>query len=356
MVSLIQNRSNNDEIDILKVNELRKIIDDIKMRNIDVCIMALDSKNKMKQIVILDSGIFTREESVMIYDHEAHYKWTQAYPHGYAKNDIYSPYGYNEVRQSMTGIGTTISEVVGDNKPLMIVPSIRLSNIPYNIFLINEQIKGGERPIAVTPSLSWLCSSLNNKREKTKRNISWIPQSDDEHDALAILLEEMTPILSEHNIEIKQNATYINESGNYDIAIIGAHGSIYKENEFLRVVSNGREINLSTRDFALRYKNSKLVILFMCSGGRLDENPFSASTIGLPHILLHLGCRAVIASPWPIQPSIAQYWLTEFLKQYKSGTTVIEANFYANKSVASEMNHPMAALAMHLYGDPFTHF
>ena len=43
--------------------------------------------------------------------------------------------------------------------------------------------------------------------------------------------------------------------------------------------------------------NVGVVILFVCSGGRLDAHPNENTTIGLTKQLLGKGCRAVIAPP-----------------------------------------------------------
>lgn len=66
------------------------------------------------------------------------------------------------------------------------------------------------------------------------------------------------------------------------------------------MVADERSTRLTARDVAAKLHGSQIVVLFVCSGGRLDPHPYASSTVGLPQLLLDYGCRTVIASPWPI--------------------------------------------------------
>jgi hypothetical protein len=98
---------------------------------------------------------------------------------------------------------------------------------------------------------------------------------------------------------------------------------------------------------------TNIVILFVCSGGRLDQDPFTQSSIGLPFELLNQGCRSVIASSYPLDVRVAIIWLEEFLKNFNEGNTLIKSNYLANQVVATKLNYnPLHSFALNVYGDP----
>ena len=69
-------------------------------------------------------------------------------------------------------------------------------------------------------------------------------------------------------------------------------------------------------------------------------------------MLLDRGCRAVIASPWPLDGNVPGNWLGRFLEAWEAGDTVLDANFKANRHVSERLG-PEAplCLAMSVYGD-----
>jgi hypothetical protein len=96
----------------------------------------------------------------------------------------------------------------------------------------------------------------------------------------------------------------------------------------------------------------ELVILFVCSGGRIDKNPWDNSTISLPKQLLNGGSRVVIASPWPLNVLVTYNWLGPFLRAWEAGATVLDATRMANDAVAIHFGDvPQYSLAMRVYGD-----
>jgi CHAT domain-containing protein len=100
-----------------------------------------------------------------------------------------------------------------------------------------------------------------------------------------------------------------------------------------------------------------IVILFVCSGGRADKHPAANTTIGLAKMLLDRGCTAVIASPWPLDPRVTYHWLPTFLEKWKAGSTLMDANFEANRIVAKGLGQdPAKCLAMTVFGDPVRTF
>ena len=94
------------------------------------------------------------------------------------------------------------------------------------------------------------------------------------------------------------------------------------------------------------------MVLFICSGGRLDSHPVAETTVGLVRQLFDQGCATVIASPWPLDSRVPSHWLPTFLKRWDAGDSAIEAAFAANQNVTKEMgDSPAKSLAMNVFGD-----
>ena len=138
-----------------------------------------------------------------------------------------------------------------------------------------------------------------------------------------------------------------------DLAIIGAHGDVdFHGKRFLRGADEGSQ-QFTASALASLAQDTLVAILFVCSGGRLDPHPFSPTAFGLPSAFLDAGCRAVVASPWPLDPNVARRWLPAFVKACDEGAPVIRAVYAANKAVwEATPAAPDHFLAMNLYGDP----
>lgn len=169
------------------------------------------------------------------------------------------------------------------------------------------------------------------------------------------LSEELAGTLTDYHIAISHDQGISSDLNDLDIAIVGAHGGLDDENEWFRVVADEGYGRFSAQDIAAKLRGTKVVILFVCSGGRLDHHPYSSATLGLSRMLLDYGCRVVLASPWPLDVRVAAFWLPAFLESFTGGERVVSANYIANKRVAERFDpHPMLSLAMNLFGDPST--
>ena len=137
-----------------------------------------------------------------------------------------------------------------------------------------------------------------------------------------------------------------------EIAVIAAHGSIVPEGRYFQLISDDSGLRVPASDLARKLRNTGVVILFVCSGGRADKHPASNTTVGLAKQLLDRGCSAVIASPWPLDARVTYHWLPEFLRCWTLGQPVIDASFSANEAVAAALgDDPARCLAMSVYGD-----
>jgi hypothetical protein len=135
--------------------------------------------------------------------------------------------------------------------------------------------------------------------------------------------------------------------------VIAAHGGILPEGRFIQRLSDEANLAVYPAALASAVEGSSVVILFVCSGGRIDSHPTGETTVGLVKELLDQGCSTVIASPWPLNVGVPPHWLPVFIQEWMTGKTPIEATFLANKNVEKMLgDSPLECLAMNVFGDP----
>ncbi|HEX8320459.1 hypothetical protein [Longimicrobium sp.] len=126
-----------------------------------------------------------------------------------------------------------------------------------------------------------------------------------------------------------------------------------EEKRFFRVVADDSDVKITPAALAGSLGGVGTVVLFVCSGGRIDKHPGSSAVLGMAKRLLTSGCRAVVAPTWPLEVSVPGVWLPGFLAEWERGTPVIDACFAANTAARAEFGwNPKRCLAMTVYGDP----
>jgi hypothetical protein len=333
-------------------DELENFTKSVSTTGIDVHSIGVSDLGKLVRVSATDEKTSVTVEPVNVFDVKAHHDWAKTLPYGYLNFPTDDPFGWNNVEQSLAGIGLSIAN---DNRPTLLIPDVRLQNIPPNLILVEERCAGQAIPMAAAPSLTWLKGIRSVDYVPNGRRTAWIPASTDV--ALIRLADELGETLRDNQFTLAQDPAIPPAMSNSDIAIIGAHGGLQPGDEWFRAVTDEVSVRFSARDIAAKLHGSAVVILFVCSGGRLDHHPFASAGVGLSRLLLDYGCRTVIASPWPLEVRVAWHWLTPFLRSYLAGESVIVANHTANKAVAAQLNsHPMLSLAMNVFGDPLTSF
>lgn len=73
--------------------------------------------------------------------------------------------------------------------------------------------------------------------------------------------------------------------------------------------------------------------------------------VSLVSHLLSRGCRAVVASPWPLETLVPPHWLPAFLSSWDNGARLIDACYEANAAMLRHGQFPRRCLAMAVYGD-----
>jgi hypothetical protein len=332
--------------------DLASFAREISKDDITIHSIALTESGSLVRVTAAEGNLSVAIEPNNIFDYHAHKQWGKMYPYDYVNLALNDPLALNKVEQSLAGIGIS-RDCVG--QPILLVADVSLQNIPPNLLLIDGKIGGLDLPTAAVPSLTWLKAVRSSDLPLCKNRTAWIPASTVADDVLLRLSDDLNDTLANYDFSISNDPLIPVDMRNSGVAIIGAHGGLQAENEWFRVVADERSTRLTARDVAAKLHGSKIVVLFVCSGGRLDPHPYASSTVGLPQLLLDYGCRTVIASPWPMDVRVASVWLPEFLHSFEAGEKAIRANYQANRKVAERFSfHPTFCLAMNVFGDPFT--
>ncbi len=274
--------------------------------------------------------------------------WSADYPYKYGL--INRDDGNGEVYFSMGTLNLPLPAVTR----LLVVAQPALQQIPLNVALVDGEFAGMTTAIGAAPSLSWLRGVHALPRSEGSRRLAWIscsPESE-AYGTLEILYARLSPVFKQHGFETDISGAIPADTRGANLAVLTAHGQLSSEDRFIRRIADEQKFIESPLTLARALAGVELVILFVCSGGRVDRHPFANTTVSLPKMLLDRGCRAVVASPWPLDGNVPGNWLGRFLEAWEAGDTVIDANFKANRYVNERLG-PEAplCLAMSVYGD-----
>lgn len=273
--------------------------------------------------------------------------WQADYPHAY--RDVEA---FNEFYVSTDGIG--VSELP---ERAVVIASADLQGFPPNLLRIGPHLAGRDRRLAAAPSLSWLQASRRTPRNGDGRISAWIPDAQPEEGlpTLAILADRLAETFAAHGVVLSSGFEPPAALKGSDMMIVAAHGGVAEDKRFFRVVTDDVDLALASSTISGALEDIGVVVLFVCSGGRLDKHPGASATVGLVRRLLDNGCRAVVAPPWPLRTNVPPYWLPTFLDRWSASAAVIDACFDANCAVRAALgDDPATDLAMTVYGDPLT--
>lgn len=271
--------------------------------------------------------------------------WQAAYPYGYRNVQA-----FNEFYVSTDGIG--VSELP---ERAVIIASSDLQGFPPNLLRVGPDLAGRDRRLAAAPSLSWLQASRRTPWNGDGRISAWIPDAQPEEGlpTLAILAERLAETFVAHGVVLSSGFEPPAALKGSDMMIVAAHGGVAEDKRFFRVVTDDVDLALASSTISGALEGIGVVVLFVCSGGRLDKHPGASATVGLVRRLLDNGCRAVVAPPWPLRTNVPPYWLPTFLDRWSGSTALIDACFEANCAVRHALgDDPTTDLAMTVYGDP----
>jgi hypothetical protein len=274
-------------------------------------------------------------------------QWSETCPYGYA--DFKDP--LNLFYVSTDGLGLSLSPSPGT----VLVMDTSLQRLPPNLVRLGDEFAGRSTPIASAPSMSWLWTARQVSLPRTGRMKAWISTETVEgnNPALPMVAERLRACLERYKIALDTGASVPEDLNDSELVIIAAHGGILPEGRYIQRLSDDAVSAMHPVSLANAVRGSSIVILFVCSGGRVDPHPSGETTVGLVKELFHEGCLTVIASPWPLEVGVPAHWLPVFLEGWLAGGTPIEATFLANKAVEKRLgDSPLRCLAMNVFGDP----
>ena len=240
------------------------------------------------------------------------------------------------------------------NRPTIFVTDPLLQSIPPNLFLIDGEFVGRRVAVGSSPSLTWLHRAVTTDPARFGPPAAWISDSGGAAHwtaPLNVLAGRVADTLAAHAIPLNRSTEPAASLRGAEIAIIGAHGGLGGADRYFRVVADDARKQIAPDELTTALVGARVIVLFVCSGGRVDQHPFAQSTVGLPKQLVSAGAEAVIASPWPLDVRVPDYWLPVFLRAWEAGETLMEANFRANAKVAASTGSPEFGLAMTVYGN-----
>ncbi|HEX8211778.1 MAG TPA: CHAT domain-containing protein [Longimicrobium sp.] len=302
-------------------------------------------ERRLYRVIVEDGALGdTVEETDETFSVDRIGAWSVAYPYGYheaASQEFYT---------TTEGIGLSALPVRA-----VVVASTHLQGFPPNLLQISGELAGRGHRVAAAPSLTWLHAARSNPFVGDRRRLAWIPVGSrvEPFLALTVLTDLLRQTLEEHGVELSEGAEPPEGAAGAELVIVGAHGSVAEENRFFRVLRDDADMTITPASLSTSIAGVGTVILFVCSGGRLDHDPTASAVLGLAKRLLARGCRAVVAAPWPLEVVLPHQWLPTFLREWDKGVPVIDACYAANTAVRiSSQEDPKRYLAMTVYGDP----
>lgn len=275
-------------------------------------------------------------------------EWNKDYPYQYGL--IPRDHGNNDFYVSMSELDIPLPLT----SKLVVIAEPSLQQVPMNLVLVEDDFIGKVSAVGTTPSLTWLDAAQRHPSNHDGRRLAWISASDDPGVAgtLETILDRLLPTFEEFGIVADTSRRIPKGFSGAQMVVVTAHGSLTAEGRFIHKITDEEELIEAPLSLAQALAGVELVILFVCSGGRLDKHPLANTTVGLPKQLLDRGCRAVIASPWPLDSMVTYRWLSDFMKAWHAGETVLAATYKANQAVQAALGDPpQYGLAMTVHGD-----
>lgn len=322
---------------------------------LDVAFMALDTAGELSVTLVSKGEARAIEQP----KHEKSFHrrllvWLEKYPKAYGLIDAY--HGNNEFFNTMEALDVRLLE----SEKLLVVAEPLLQQLTANLVVVQpkdgglEYFYGSQSAVGFVPALSWL--SVTRARARTGKGTyrAWI-SADSGPDAagtLDIALARLSGTFEEFGFSVDTNRRLPGDMSDAGLVVVTAHGGLAQEGRYLHSIRDEKSLVEPPSALAASLAGVELVILFVCSGGRIDKDPWGNRTVGLPRQLLDKGARAVIASPWPLDVKVTYTWLEPFMNAWNAGATVLQATKVANEVVAKRLgDNPQYSLAMSVYGD-----
>lgn len=244
---------------------------------------------------------------------------------------------------------------------LLVIAEPLLQQITYNLTIAepNEpggfsQLLGDKSAIGMAPSLTWFSLVRDQARTGKTAYKAWISAEDgpEIEGPLDLALDRLRGTFDDFGFLIDTSRKLPRGMSDAALAVVTAHGGLTARGRYIHSIRDEGSLFESPSALASSLAGVEVVILFVCSGGRIDKHPLDNTAVGLPKLLLDNGCRAVIASPWPLDVKVTYSWLEPFLREWEAGSTVLQATKMANEAVGRALGEaPQYSLAMTAFGD-----
>ena len=322
----------------------------------ELVFMGLDTVGELVVVHVSPQNIVRIEQPIYTSSFKSRMlTWLEAYPYQYGLIDAAN--GNNEFFAAMELLDIQLPLATN----LLVIAEPELQQLTLNLALIKtvsdgmEDFIGYHSAIGIVPSLTWLSMIHKSQHSSNHARKAWISHQDspDGGGTLGVALQRLEGTFTEFGFSVDTKQC-LPDLSCAEISVIVAHGGLTTSGRYIHRISDEETLVETPEALANSVRYSDVVILFVCSGGRIDKHPWSNTTVGLPKLLLNKGARAVIASPWPLDVKVTYRWLQPFLTKWDAGASLFEATKAANDDIARNLGHnPQYALAMTVYGDGF---
>lgn len=346
---------------------------ELNQAGLDVAFLALDTQGELT-VTHVSNGQARRVEQPKCEQsfRRRFLKWLQDYPKEYGR--VFRNEGNNIFFMTMEKLDVRLPQ----SERLVLVAEPFLQQLTANLVVVRPEnafsyFVGTKMAIGIVPSLSWLSTATSAQRSGRIAYKAWISAETSSafgsaseesnvgeadqaeigrEQTLDIALMRLSGCFEDFGFEVDTGRRLPSNMRDAGLAVVTAHGGLNREGRYLHSIRDDGNLIEAPAALAAALAGIELVILFICSGGRIDKNPWDNSTTSLPKQLLNKGSRAVIASPWPLDVVVTYNWLAPFLREWESGATVLDATKKANDAVAQHLGDvPQYSLAMCVYGD-----
>ena len=353
---------------VMTVNWASQYAFELNDAGYDVVFMALDDKGELSVTHIANREVLALDQPRQDQTFRRRFDtWLLEFPRQYGIVDSHD--GNNIFYITMGRLNVRLPRT----ERLIIVAEPVLQQLTANLVVMQPEdgswdyLAGAQSSIGAVPSLTWLAATRAARRSGKTCYRAWISaqvdsrieggkdvdaQAVDFAQTLDVALRRLSGSFEEFGFAVDTGRRLPREMNDAGLAVVTAHGGLSGDGRYLRSIRDDEELVEAPSALANALEGVELVILFVCSGGRIDKNPWDNSTTSLPKQLLNRGSRAVVASPWPLNVLVTYNWLDPFLRAWEAGATVLDATRRANDAVSKHFGDvPQYSLAMRVYGD-----
>jgi len=325
----------------------------LNQEGLDVAFLAVDSAGELTVTNVSRGQAQPLEQPRHKHSfHQRMLAWLEDYPRNY---------GYLDAAHGNNDFFTTIEKLdvrLPTPDSLVVVAEPLLQQLTANLVLVEPEnggfsyFLGTKTAVGMVPSLTWLSRTRSNIRSGKHAYKAWISSDPEGTGVLDVALARLDGTFKDFGFTIDTGRKLPSDMSDAGLAVVTAHGGLTAEGRFIHSIRDEENLVEAPSALALALAGVEVVVLFVCSGGRLDKHPWDNRTVGLPKQLMDKGCRAIIASPWPLDVKVTYRWLEPFLLEWEAGSTILQATKRANEAVARALgDSPQYSLAMTVYGD-----